>query len=40
MPKHKTTDRIRIALETAAEIIEIIKMILPLFESKGRKKNN
>lgn len=38
MPKNNT-DKIRRALETAAEVIGIIMMILPLFDSKGRKKN-
>ncbi len=39
MPKHDTTDRVRIALETAAEVIGIIIMILPFFKAKGRTKS-
>ena len=38
MPKYNT-DKIRRALETATEVIGIIMMILPLFDSKGRSKN-
>lgn len=38
MPNNNTNDTVRRVLETAVEVIGIIIMILPLFQSQGRKK--
>jgi len=39
MSQNNTNDKVRRALETAVEVIGIIMMILPLFDSKGRRKS-